>query len=88
MHKELSLGQWGARDNHKGAQGKCMGVGQHGSGLRGMVWGRERQGTILKPQDGKTFQEKHVVRGEESQQRRVGQGRRLGKEEEAKRTKD
>lgn len=65
-----------------------MGVGQHGSGLRGMVWGRERQGTILKPQDGKTFQEKHVVRGEESQQRRVGQGRRLGKEEEAKRTKD
>lgn len=53
-----------------------------------MVWGRERQGTILKPQDGKTFQEKHVVRGEESQQRRVGQGRRLGKEEEAKRTKD
>lgn len=55
------------------------GVGQHGSGLRGMVWGSERQGTILEPQDGKTFQEKHVVRGEESHQRRVGQGRGLGK---------
>lgn len=63
-------------------------VGQHGPGLRGMVWGRERQGTILKPQDGKTFREKHVVRGEERHQRRVGHGRGLGKEEGPEWTKD